>query len=106
MPRSKGWRIPLAAPLSTRDGQILTTLDEARDYALALPDGLQLRNEWQHAGALLMAAAESGTRTRAPAKWSSCSTHYSNLRSPVPLTRLSRMAQIDQRAALPEHVRT
>jgi hypothetical protein len=54
------WKTKLAYPLYTRDGKQLKTLDDARRYAVGLPDGIGERNEWQHAAALLLAAAAGG----------------------------------------------
>jgi hypothetical protein len=54
------WRKKLAYIVYARDGTELKTLRDASEYALGLPDGEQLRPEWQHAAALLIAAAAGG----------------------------------------------
>jgi hypothetical protein len=38
----------------------IATLAEAREFILKLPAAHQTRNEWQHAGKLMIAAAEGG----------------------------------------------
>jgi hypothetical protein len=39
------WKTKLAYPLYTRDGKQLKTLDDARRYAVDLPDGIGERND-------------------------------------------------------------
>lgn len=45
--------------IALRDGRRLDTLHEARAYIIGLPESHQLRNAWQKAAELLMAAAEN-----------------------------------------------
>jgi hypothetical protein len=54
---------PLARPVHTRDGAVLTTIPEAKAYMLALPEGRALRNAWQYAARLVLedASAEAIT---------------------------------------------
>lgn len=50
---------PLTRPVHPVRHKPLTTVGQACDYMLALPKAVQLRNEWQHAARLCMAARES-----------------------------------------------
>jgi hypothetical protein len=58
------WRRPaylsqkLTRPVPTKDGGLLRTIAEARDYMLALPDHRELRQSWQRAAELLLAQAD------------------------------------------------
>jgi hypothetical protein len=58
---SAGWHAPLNRPLHTRDGQTITTLAEARDFALNLPANYSQRNHWQHAARIMLEVAEGGS---------------------------------------------
>ena len=44
-------------PVPTKQGGLLRTIAEARDYMLALPDHRELRQSWQRAAELLLAQA-------------------------------------------------
>jgi hypothetical protein len=44
----------------TRDGQTISTLAEARDFALSLPANHNQRNQWQRAAERMLEAAEGG----------------------------------------------
>lgn len=57
----------LPEPLRTKDGQTIATTGEARDYALALPESLSARRDWQHLAGLLLnnaPVAEIGEQLR------------------------------------------
>jgi hypothetical protein len=56
------WTASLARPLKPRDHDPLRTLADARDYMLGLPASVAEYEAWQHAGKLLLAAAENPTR--------------------------------------------
>jgi hypothetical protein len=58
--RLSDWDRSLARPLTLRVGIVLTTLLEASDFVLALPDDIKRHSAWQHAAGLLTRAAESG----------------------------------------------
>jgi hypothetical protein len=47
--------------LPTKDGGLLRTIAEGRDYMLALPDYRELRQSWQRAAELLLAQADVAT---------------------------------------------
>jgi hypothetical protein len=51
-------RNKLARPLPTKDGGTLRTVLDVRAYMLRLPKDRELRAQWQHAVALLMAQAD------------------------------------------------
>jgi hypothetical protein len=55
-----GWSAELARPLELKDGGKLQTLADARQFVVQLTEGDQLRNAWQKAAELLMAAAADG----------------------------------------------
>jgi len=55
-----GWSAPLSRQIVTRDGTVLRTLADARDFVLRLPPAYQEYNAWQRAAALLIDAAENG----------------------------------------------
>src|SRR4051812_37041766 len=55
------WDTPLARPLKPKDHAELRTLEDARKYAVALPDHVAARRAWQHAAQLLLEAAEDPT---------------------------------------------
>jgi hypothetical protein len=48
----------LAYPLPTKDGEVLRTIGDARDYLLALPPPREGRNHWQHACELILDEAD------------------------------------------------
>ena len=60
-----GWSAPLSRQIVTRDGTVLRTLADARDFVLRLPPAYQEHNAWQRAAALLIDAAENGGDIRA-----------------------------------------
>ena len=53
------WTTSLDRTLKPRDHAALHTLADARAYMLELPEDMAGRQVWQHAGHLLLAAAES-----------------------------------------------
>jgi hypothetical protein len=57
------WRAPLARPLKPRNHGALRTLADARSYILELPAPVARYQAWQHAGKLLMTAAEAPNDT-------------------------------------------
>jgi hypothetical protein len=56
------WTARLARPLKPRDHDPLRTLADARDYMLGLPASVAGYEAWQHAGKLVLAAAEAPGR--------------------------------------------
>jgi hypothetical protein len=54
------WQTPLTRTIWLADGGDLATLDEAREYVLALSFPNQSTLVWQHVARLLMEAAETG----------------------------------------------
>jgi hypothetical protein len=56
------WSESLARTLKPRDHAALRTLADARDYMLGLPASVAEYEAWQHAGKLLLAAAEAPGR--------------------------------------------
>jgi hypothetical protein len=56
------WTDSLARTLKPRDHDPLRTLADVRAYVLDLPSRLAAHQAWQHAGELLLAAAENPTR--------------------------------------------
>ena len=52
------WSARLSRPIRVTGGPTLVTLDDVRAFMLALPHGAQLRQSWQKAGELLLAAAK------------------------------------------------
>jgi hypothetical protein len=53
------WTASLARTLQPRDHAALHTLADARAYMLELPEEMAGRQVWQHAGKLLLAAADA-----------------------------------------------
>jgi hypothetical protein len=51
------WSRKLSKVLYTVDGKTLTTLSDARDYAVMLPDSYSSRPHWQRAAQLMLDAA-------------------------------------------------
>jgi hypothetical protein len=45
---------PLTRPLPTKDGVVLRTVRDARDYMLALPEGSWRREQWQIAAKFIL----------------------------------------------------
>ena len=60
MSKSPGWSRALPRVLVARAGDRIGTLDDARAYMLALPEGVQVRPYWQRAAELVLAAADGG----------------------------------------------
>jgi hypothetical protein len=54
------WSRKLPKPLYLNDGRTLTTLAQARDAVLALPQPHQADQHWQHAAELLSEASNRG----------------------------------------------
>lgn len=53
------WSTPFEDPIPLGDGRLLT-LQQAADYVMALPEGVQQEAHWQTAVENLINAAESG----------------------------------------------
>ena len=51
---------PFYEPIRLRDGRMLTTLQQAADYIMKLPEDVQRQERWQIAVENLINAAESG----------------------------------------------
>jgi hypothetical protein len=58
MARKPRWSAPLSRPITVKDGPTLRTLGDARAFMLHQPEGIQLRQSWQRAAGLLLAAAD------------------------------------------------
>jgi hypothetical protein len=54
------WSTPFDDPIPLRGGRKLTTLQQAADYVMALPENLQRQAHWQTAVENLINAAETG----------------------------------------------
>ena len=54
------WSAPFDEPIRLRGGRKLTTLQQAADYIMKLPDDVQQQERWQIAVENLINAAESG----------------------------------------------
>jgi hypothetical protein len=52
MARKPPMAAKLARTISTKDGGVLRTRQQAADYMAAMPERRALYNAWQHAGAL------------------------------------------------------
>jgi len=52
------WTRKLPAKITLKDGRVLTTLAEARQMVLAVPEPQQSHPHWQYAVELLLKAAE------------------------------------------------
>ncbi len=55
------WSAPFDEPIRLRGGRKLTTLQQAADYIMKLPEDVQLQERWQIAVENLINAAESGS---------------------------------------------
>ena len=54
------WSAPFDEPIRLRGGRTLTTLQQAADYIMKLPEDVQQQERWQIAVENLINAAESG----------------------------------------------
>jgi hypothetical protein len=54
------WSTPFDEPIQLKGGRNLTTLQQAADYVMALPHGVQQQECWQVAVENLINAAEIG----------------------------------------------
>jgi hypothetical protein len=54
------WNAKLSETIKLKDGRELLTLRDAAKIVLGLPEKSQARAGWQHAGKLLLDAAEMG----------------------------------------------
>jgi hypothetical protein len=54
------WSTPFDDPIPLRGGRRLTTLQQAADYVMALPEEIQQAAHWQIAVENLIEAAETG----------------------------------------------
>jgi hypothetical protein len=54
------WSTPFDEPIPLRGGARLTTLQQAADYVMSLPEDVQRRRPWQIAVENLINAAEIG----------------------------------------------
>ena len=54
------WSAPFDEPIRLRGGRTLTTLQQAADYIMKLPEHVQKQPPWQIAVENLINAAESG----------------------------------------------
>jgi hypothetical protein len=54
------WSTPFDDPILLRGGRKLTTLQQAADYIMKLPDDVQQQARWQIAVETLINAAETG----------------------------------------------
>jgi len=54
------WSAPFDEPIRLRGGPKLTTLQQAADYIMKLPEDVQQQERWQIAVENLINAAESG----------------------------------------------
>jgi hypothetical protein len=48
----------LTRPLPTKDGGVLRTVADARDYMLALPEDREFRHHWQHTAKMILEQAD------------------------------------------------
>ena len=48
----------LSYPLPTKDGEVLRTMQDVRDYLLTLPPQRERRNHWQRVCELILAEAD------------------------------------------------
>ncbi len=55
------WSAPFDEPIRLRGGRTLTTLQQAADYIMKLPEDVQQQERWQIAVENLINAAESGS---------------------------------------------
>jgi hypothetical protein len=54
------WSTPFEEPINLRGGRKLTTLQQAADYIMKMPEGVQQQERWQIAVENLINAAETG----------------------------------------------
>ena len=54
------WSAPFGEPIRLRGGRSLSTLQDAADYIMKLPDDAQQQERWQVAVENLINAAETG----------------------------------------------
>ena len=54
------WSTPFDEPIALRGGRALTTLQQAADYVMKLPEAEQHETRWQTAVENLIKAAETG----------------------------------------------
>jgi hypothetical protein len=54
------WSTPFDEPIALRGGRMLTTLQQAADYVMKLPESEQHETRWQTAVENLINAAETG----------------------------------------------
>ena len=54
------WSTPFDEPIALRGGRTLTTLQQAADYVMKLPEAEQRQARWQTAVENLINAAETG----------------------------------------------
>jgi hypothetical protein len=54
------WSSPFEEPIPLRGGRKLTTLQQAADYVMGLPEAVQHEERWQVAVENLINAAETG----------------------------------------------
>ena len=54
------WSTPFDEPIPVRGGRSLTTLQQAADYIMKLPEAVQHEDRWQTAVENLIHAAETG----------------------------------------------
>ena len=54
------WSAPFGEPIRLRGGRSLSTLQDAADYIMKLPDDAQQQERWQVAVENLIKAAETG----------------------------------------------
>ena len=54
------WSTPFDGPIALRGGRMLTTLQQAADYIMKLPEDIQHEQRWQIAVETLINAAETG----------------------------------------------
>ena len=54
------WSTPFDEPIALRGGRALTTLQQAADYIMKLPEAEQHETRWQSAVENLIHAAETG----------------------------------------------
>ena len=56
------WNSKMPKPVKLNDGRAISTLEDARDLMLSLPELHQRNAHWQYAGELLLKAADSGEK--------------------------------------------
>jgi hypothetical protein len=54
------WNVRLARPVHLEDGRTISTLSDAREIILGLPEEDQRRPQWQAVAGLLLSAASAG----------------------------------------------